>query len=135
MLNKVPGAAGGDRPLDYLVINHMEPDHSGAVAALREIHPDMQIVGNEKTAEFLGRFFAITENVKTVADGEKLSLGKHELTFHLTPMVRWPETMVTYDAHDKVLFSGEAFGGFGAVSDGIFDDQVDIPYYEDEILR
>ena len=135
MLEKVRGVLGPDRPLDYLVINHMEPDHSGAVRALRDLYPDMQIVGNKKTAEFLDKFFGVDENVTVVEDGETLSLGSRDLTFHLTPMVHWPETMMTHESRAKVLFPGDAFGGFGALAAGIFDDEVDIPYYEDEILR
>ncbi|MFO8014002.1 MAG: FprA family A-type flavoprotein [Phycisphaerae bacterium] len=135
MLQKVRDAVGPDRPMDYLVINHMEPDHSGAVRALRGLYPDMQIVGNRKTAEFLKKFFGVEKNVRTVEDGETLSLGSRDLAFHVTPMVHWPETMMTYDSGARVLFSGDAFGGFGALAAGIFDDEVDIPYYEDEILR
>lgn len=135
MLEKVRDVLGPARSLDYLVINHMEPDHSGAVRALRGLYPDMQIVGNAKTAEFLQKFFRVEKNVTTVEDGQALSLGSRELTFHVTPMVHWPETMMTYDEVQKVLFSGDAFGGFGALPGGIFDDEVDIPYYEDEILR
>lgn len=71
----------------------------------------------------------------TVADGGSLDLGKHSLSFHLTPMVHWPETMVTYESEEKILFSADAFGGFGALTGGIFDDEVDIAYFEDEILR
>ena len=125
----------GGRPVDYLVINHMEPDHSGAVAILRRMCPDMRIVGNAKTAGFLKEFYGITEGVHEVADGDTLELGRHKLEFHLTPMVHWPETMMTYDRPDKVLFSGDAFGGFGALPGGIFDDEVDTANFMDETLR
>ncbi|MFP3936788.1 MAG: FprA family A-type flavoprotein [Phycisphaerae bacterium] len=125
----------GDRPIDYLIVNHMEPDHSGTVRMLREVYPDIQIVGNQKTAGFLEQFYGITDGVKTIADGDELDLGKHKLQFFLTPMVHWPETMVTFDKTDGVLFSADAFGGFAALDDGIFDDEVDLAYYEDEILR
>lgn len=126
---------GPGRKIDYLIVNHMEPDHSGAIGLLLNLHPEMKIVGNKKTAEFLKGFFGISENVVTIADGDSLDLGKHKLSFHLTPMVHWPETMVTYESKEKILFSADAFGGFGALTGGIFDDEVDIAYFEDEILR
>ena len=135
MLGKVRGVLGPDRPLDYLVVNHMEPDHSGTVRALRDLYPEMQIVGNAKTAAFLKKFFGVERNVRVVEDGETLSLGARDLQFHLTPMVHWPETMMTWDPAGRILFSGDAFGGFGALAGGVFDDEVDIPYYEDETLR
>jgi flavorubredoxin len=124
-----------EKPVDYLVINHMEPDHSGTVQMLREVYPDMQLVGNAKTAGFLEKFYGVTDRVRTVDDGDELELGRHKLQFFLTPMVHWPETMMTYDHADGILFAGDAFGGFGALDDGIFDDEVDLAYYEDEILR
>jgi flavorubredoxin len=95
----------------------------------------MTIVGNAKTVRFLERFYGITENIHVADDGEVLDLGKRKLQFFLTPMVHWPETMMTYETTSKALFSGDAFGGFGALPDGIFDDEVDLEYYEDEILR
>ncbi|MBS3734436.1 MAG: FprA family A-type flavoprotein [Phycisphaerae bacterium] len=134
LLGKIDRHTGG-RGLDYLVVNHMEPDHSGAVAVLRRLYPEMQIVGNAKTAEFLKEFFGVTEGIHVVADGDTLSLGTHTLQFHLTPMVHWPETMMTYATPGKVLFSGDAFGGFGALPGGIFDDEVDTEDYYDETLR
>lgn len=133
-LDRIRGIIG-DRPIDYLIVNHMEPDHSGTVRMLREVYPDIQIVGNDKTAGFLEQFYGITDGVKTIADGDELDLGKHKLQFFLTPMVHWPETMVTFDKTDGILFSADAFGGFAALDDGIFDDEVDLAYYEDEILR
>ena len=125
----------GDRQIDYLVINHMEPDHSGAISVLRQVFPGMRIVGNKKTAEFLGHLYGIDDAVDIIEDGAELDLGKRRLRFLLTPMVHWPETMMTYELADGILFSGDAFGGFGALEGGIFDDEVDIHYFEDEILR
>ena len=125
----------GERPLDYVVVNHMVPDHSGALAVIRESFPDVVIVGNKKTANLLEAFFGITQRLKIVDDNEALNLGRHNLRFFLTPMVHWPETMMTFDELSGVLFSGDAFGGFGAVADGIFDDQVETSYFEREILR
>jgi flavorubredoxin len=134
-LGKLRRLLGPDRRIDYLVINHMEPDHSGAVPVLRQIFPQMKIVGNKKTAEFLKGLYGIEDGFHVVGDGDELKLGRRTLRFFLTPMVHWPETMMTYDVQDKMLFAGDAFGGFGALEGGIFDDQVDVHYFEDEILR
>ncbi len=125
----------GDKKVDYLIVNHMEPDHSGSIQTLLNIYPELVIVGNAKTANFLKQFFNITDNIHLVEDGDVLELGQQHLQFFMTPMVHWPETMMTYDPETKMLFSGDAFGGFGALGGGIFDDEVDIKYYEDEILR
>jgi len=119
----------------YVVVNHMEPDHSGSLRQLIEIFPGITIVGNRKTAEFLDSLYGIRENVKIVGDGESLDLGMHKLSFHFMPMVHWPESMATYESTNKVLFSNDAFGGFGAPGGGIFDDEVDVSFFEDEILR
>lgn len=124
----------GDKGIDYLVINHMEPDHSGSVKALKRAYPDLEIVGNKNTAKFLKGFYDI-EDVKIVEDGDSIDLGGRKLEFHLTPMVHWPETMMTYDQKDKIIFAGDAFGGFGALHGGIFDDELDTDFYEDEIRR
>ena len=126
---------GPDRKIDYLVINHMEPDHSGAVPILKQMFPEMQIIGNKKTAQFLASLHGIEDGVHLVADGDELDLGKHKLRFFMTPMVHWPETMMTYTSPGGILFSGDAFGGFGCLEGGIFDDEVDVAYFEDEILR
>ncbi|MGE4490132.1 MAG: FprA family A-type flavoprotein, partial [Kiritimatiellales bacterium] len=134
-LSKIRGLLKDGRKLDYLVVNHMEPDHSGAITALRSVWPDLVIVGNAKTAKFLESFYGITERVQVINDGDTLSLGKHTLQFYLIPMVHWPETMVTHDTHTSILFSADAFGGFGALTGGIFDDELDLDYFEDEILR
>ncbi len=134
-LEKIKKLLKGDKKLDYLIINHMEPDHSGAIRDLLELFPDIRIVGNKKTAEFLLNFYGITDNLHIVADGDTLDLGTHKLTFYSTPMVHWPETMMSFEPTKKILFSGDAFGGFGTLDGGIFDDEVDIDYFEDEILR
>ncbi|TDX53178.1 FprA family A-type flavoprotein [Orenia marismortui] len=125
----------GEREVDYLIINHIEPDHSGAIKAFKEAYPEITIVGNKKTIGLLEGFYKIVDNVKIIGDGDHLELGEHKLNFHLTPMVHWPETMMTYDSKDKILFSGDAFGGFGTLDGGIFDDEVNIEFYEDEIRR
>ncbi|MBN1510226.1 MAG: FprA family A-type flavoprotein [Sedimentisphaerales bacterium] len=133
-LKKLQRLLGSGRQIDYLVINHLEPDHSGAVPLLRDVFPSMQIVGNRKTAEFVKDLYGIADT-RVVQDGDEIGLGRHKLRFLLTPMVHWPETMMTYEPTDGILFSGDAFGGFGALEGGIFDDEVDIDYFEDEILR
>jgi len=133
-LDKVATLLNGRKP-DYLIINHMEPDHSGALSTLLEIYPDISIVGNKKTLEILGNFYGAFVHTMAVDDGAALSLGRQTLRFHLIPMVHWPETMVTYVTGPKVLFSGDAFGGFGALNGGIFDDEVDLDYFENETLR
>jgi flavorubredoxin len=103
---------------------------------LREKFPGMQIVGNKKTLDLLAHFYGITENVRLVEDGDSLALGRCRLKFFLTPMIHWPETMMTYEETHKVLFSGDAFGGFAAVDYGIFDDEIEnLTHYEEEMLR
>ncbi|MDR2950996.1 MAG: FprA family A-type flavoprotein [Prevotella sp.] len=123
------------KPLDYVIINHMEPDHSGSLGLLRNRFPNVQIVGNKRTADMVQGFFGITEGVKVIEDGENLSLGKHNLVFHLTPMVHWPETMMTYDTLHKIIFSGDAFGTFGTLDGGITDAQLHPERYYDEMIR
>ncbi|WP_027339160.1 FprA family A-type flavoprotein [Halonatronum saccharophilum] len=125
----------GDREVDYLVINHMEPDHSGAIKAIKDAFPNIKIVGNKKTLAMIEGFYGLNDGGHLVGDGDELDLGGRKLKFYLTPMVHWPETMMTYDQKDKILFSGDAFGGFGTLDGGIFDDQLNIAFYEDEISR
>ena len=124
-----------DRELNYLIINHMEPDHSGAVKAIKEKYPEVEIVGNKKTMNFLEGFYNINNGLHIVSNGDSIDLGNRELEFFLTPMVHWPETMMTYDNKDKVLYSGDAFGSFGALDGGIFDDEIKKHRYDDEIRR
>jgi flavorubredoxin len=134
-LERIDSVLGSKPRIDYLVIYHLEPDHSGSVPVLRRIFPEMQIIGNEKTAEFLGHIYGIKDGIRVVKDGEELDLGGRKLKFLLTPMVHWPETMMSYEPRDKILFSGDAFGGFGTLDGDIFDDTLDMAYFEDEILR
>lgn len=107
----------GDRQPDYLVISHMEPDHAANIATAAMKYPGMTLVGNAKTFQMLKQFFAIDVAGRTleVKEGDKLSLGTHELTFVMAPMVHWPEVMVTYESSEKVLFSADGFGKFGAL--------------------
>ena len=115
-LNNVDKACSGKTP-DYLIVQHMEPDHSANIAAFLEKYPTATVVGNAKTFTMIKNYFGeeFVKNTLTVKDGETLSLGKHNLTFVFAPMVHWPEVMVTYDAADKVLFSADGFGKFGAL--------------------
>ena len=134
-LEKIKEVLKKGRSVDYLIVNHMEPDHSGAMRVLRDVFPKMKIVGNKKTVDFAKGFYGDDAAFHVVEDGDTLKLGKRTLKFFLTPMVHWPETMVTYEVNDKILFSGDAFGGFGTLNGGIFDDEVDLNYFELEILR
>ena len=121
--------------IDYLIINHMEPDRSGGVVALCREFPDMKVVGNAKTADMLKGYYGLDENVVVVADGDTMDLGGKTLHFHLTPMIHWPETMMTYLEEDKVLFAGDAFGCFGALNGGIVDTEMDTSLYYPEMTR
>ena len=114
-LGNVEDALAGRQP-DYLVISHMEPDHSAGVAAFAAKYPEVTVVGNAKIFDmFLNFYGAELPNKLLVKEGDKLSLGEHELTFYSAPMVHWPEVMVSYESKDKVLFSADAFGKFGAL--------------------
>ena len=114
-LDNIKDVLGADKP-DYLVVQHMEPDHSANIMNFLKVYPDAVVVGNVKTFKMMEQFFNTKfENKLVVADGESLSLGKHTLTFVFAPMVHWPEVMVTYDSYDKVLFSADGFGKFGAL--------------------
>ena len=123
------------RTIDYLVINHMEPDHSASIAAVKRAYPQIEIVGNAKTLDMVKGFYGITDNTITMKEGDSLCLGSKELVFYLIPMVHWPETMVSYCPQEKILFSGDAFGCFGALEGGIVDTQLDCEIYWDEMVR
>ncbi len=124
-----------DIKIDYLVINHMEPDHSGGIAVLKSVFPEISIVGNAKTIEMVGGYYGITDNTLVVKEGDTIDLGGKTLQFHITPMIHWPETMMTYIVEDEVLFSGDAFGCFGALNGGIVDDEMDTEPYFPEMAR
>lgn len=114
-LSNVEDALAGRQP-DYLVISHMEPDHSAGVAAFAAKYPEVTVVGNVKIFDMFRNFYGAELPLKLlVKEGDKLSLGEHELTFYSAPMVHWPEVMVSYESKDKVLFSADAFGKFGAL--------------------
>ncbi|MBQ6033315.1 MAG: FprA family A-type flavoprotein [Prevotella sp.] len=131
----------GDRPVDYLVINHMEPDHSGSIALVKKYYPEIQIIGNKKTFGMMQGFYGVQGNEIEVKNGDTLSLGSIELQFVLTPMVHWPETMVTLcnnpatAEEGAVLFSGDAFGCFGALNGGVIDEQINCDTFWLEMVR
>ncbi len=127
---------GPDRRPDYLVVNHLEPDHSGALGAVRARFPGIRVVGNRKTAEFLEHLHGVCDGVIVVGDGDVLDLGGRQLRFGLVPMVHWPETMVTLDTGSGVLFTGDVFGGYRALEGALFDDETHVPArVEGEMLR
>ncbi len=115
-LSNLKGALNGKKP-DYLIVQHMEPDHSASIQAFLEVYPDTTVIGNKKTFTMIHQFFPSLEmkNTKEVENGESLELGTHTLTFVFAPMVHWPEVMMTYDSADKILFSADGFGKFGAL--------------------
>lgn len=122
--------------LDYLIVNHMEPDHSSMIGILLKFYPSLKIVSNIKAYKMLEAYFNINpDNFMEIKEGDVLDLGYHKLTFYITPWVHWPETMMTYDTTDKVLFSCDAFGSFGTLDGGIFDDEINFDRYEDEMRR
>ena len=122
--------------IDYIVMNHMEPDHSGLIRTFRRINPQSTILCSAKTQEMLASFFDIKENIQVVKDGETLSLGKMTLKFFSTPFLHWPETMMTYETSQQILFPCDAFGSYGAIRGAIFADECeDFDFYEQEALR
>lgn len=127
------------KKVDYLIINHMEPDHSGWLERFQEINPDVEIVCGQKSAELLDAFFDIKDNIRIVGDGDSLDLGNgHILDFVEIPNVHWPDTIATYDRKTATLFSCDAFGSFGSLNKGYFDDQLeeeDLEFYENEAVR
>ncbi|MGL5440578.1 MAG: FprA family A-type flavoprotein [Filifactoraceae bacterium] len=134
-LDKVEDALEGE-DLHYFVIHHMEPDHSGSIIAVITKYPNVKLIGNKKTREMLKEFYKLeTENFIEVIEGDEINLGKHNLKFFMTPMVHWPESMVSYETSSKILFSQDAFGGFGALNGPIFDDEINWSFYECETRR
>lgn len=115
------------RAIDYLVVQHMEPDHCANIGLLMEKYPQMELVVNAKTVKIIEQFFDVSTQGRTllVKEGDTLSTGKHTLHFVMAPMVHWPEVMVTYDETEKLLFSADAFGTFGALDGKLFNDEVD----------
>ena len=127
----------GTAPVDYIIVNHVEPDHSGSIKNLLKIYPELKVVGNAKTIMML-KLLGVDlpdERIVVVKEKDVLDLGKHKLTFYLMPMVHWPESMATYDMTDKILFSNDAFGSFGTLDGGVFDDEVNTDFFTDEMRR
>ena len=126
------------RKLDYVIIQHMEPDHSATLSELVLRYPEVQIIANAKTVTMMKQFFDfdVDDRIVLVNEGDTFETGSHTLTFFMAPMVHWPEVMVTYDQTDKILFSADAFGTFGALNGAIFADEVDFDHdYMDEARR
>ena len=117
----------GERDLDYLIINHMEPDHCANIEDIARRYPKVQIVGNKKTFQFMEQYYNLdmSSNYLEVKDGQELSLGAHTLRFYTAPMVHWPEVMFTYEVSQGILFSADAFGSFGAHAGNLFVDELD----------
>ena len=125
----------GDRKINYLIINHMEPDHSGSIALIKQYYPEIVLVGNKKTFEMVEGYYGVTGERYVVGEGDFLNLGRHNLRFYLIPMVHWPETMVTFDETCGILFSGDAFGCFGALNGGCVDKLINTDIYWNEMRR
>jgi anaerobic nitric oxide reductase flavorubredoxin len=122
--------------VEFIVLNHMEPDHTGALRKFARLAPKATFLCTEKARPLLDSFYGITDRIRIVHDGEKLPLGAHELTFYETPFVHWPETMMTWITPGNVLCSCDGFGGFGALDGAIFDDEYEsVEYYEREAER
>ena len=130
-------AAIGDGKIDYLVVNHMEPDHSSLVGYMLDKYPGLKIVANAKTVPMLKGYYETPEDrIEVVADGGEISLGSCTMKFFMVPMVHWPETMVTYEVSSQTLFSCDAFGGFGTLDGGIYDTNNDFEgFYLSEMRR
>lgn len=115
----------GDRPLDYMVINHMEPDHAACIEEVMLRYPDVKVICSEKASMFMHQFgFDLNDKITEVKEGDTMSFGKHKVVFVYAPMVHWPEAMVTYDTTNGILFSADAFGSFGALDGKLFNDEV-----------
>ena len=126
------------RELDYLIINHMEPDHCGNIENIVRKYPKVKVVGNKKSFQLFDQFYNmdITENQMLVGEGDEINLGNHNLKFITAPMVHWPEVMMNYETSKGILFSADAFGTFGALAGNLFDDEVDYKnLYLDESRR
>ena len=126
----------GERAIDYLVVNHMEPDHSSLIAYMLEKYPSLQIVANAKTVPMLQGYYGTPQDrIRVMKEGDSLCLGSCNLSFHMIPMVHWPETMVTWLAEEGTLFAGDAFGTFKAVDDEVIDNEDTFEEYRDEMIR
>ena len=129
----------GEKPIDYLVVNHMEPDHSGSIALIKKFYPNIQIVGNKKTFGMMAGFYGVESDTVEVKNGDSIELGDYTLNFVLTPMVHWPETMMTLAnskaTQQSILFSCDAFGCFGALNGGVIDAEINCDTFWLEMVR
>ena len=129
----------GEKPIDYLVVNHMEPDHSGSIALIKKFYPNIQIVGNKKTFGMMAGFYGVESDTVEVKNGDSIELGDYTLNFVLTPMVHWPETMMSLAnskaTQQNILFSGDAFGCFGALNGGVIDAEINCDTFWLEMVR
>lgn len=123
------------RPLDYVIVNHMEPDHTSSIGTIVDLYPEVQIITSKKAVPFLENYYGLTENIILVGDGESFDIGNRTLTFYATPMVHWPESMVAFEEQSGILFSQDAFGSFGTLDGAIFDDQINWEFFVDETVR
>jgi flavorubredoxin len=123
------------RTLDYLIVNHMEPDHAGCIRILRQYHPNLQIVGNRLTLGMLAGYHFVTDGLVEVKEGDTIQTGTHRLAFYMAPMVHWPEVMVAYEETEKILFSADAFGTFGTLDGGVIDSEIGASLYWEEMVR
>ena len=121
--------------VDYLIVNHVEPDHAGSVGLFRQKYPNVIIVGNAKTFDMLNGYFGINTRLHEVKEGDSLSIGRRTLSFYMAPMVHWPEVMVTYEHQDKILFSADAFGTFGTLNGDYSDACINTKKYWNELRR
>ncbi len=133
-LDQIDALTNG-RAVDFLIINHMEPDHSGALKAVVAKYPNITLVGNKKTFDMVENYYKLEAQTLEVYDDSELPLGKHRLSFTTIPMVHWPETMVTFENTTKILFTGDAFGSFGTLDGGVFDDELNLAFYEEDLMR
>lgn len=135
LFSKVSNDLEGKK-IDYLVVNHMEPDHSGGIPTLLQLFPEMKIIGNKVTISMLNGFYGISaDNCIEIKDNDTLSLGDITLKFFMTPLVHWPETMMTFIEEEGILFSGDGFGCFGALNGGVIDFEMDTDWYFPEMYR
>ena len=125
----------GNRTIDYLIINHMEPDHSGAIRLIKKEYPNITIIGNKLTFNMLEGFYGVSENLQLVKEKDTLELGHHTLRFYMTPMVHWPETMMTFDETEGVIFSGDGFGCYGALNGSFLDSRINTDVFWGEMER
>ncbi|EEX48972.1 MULTISPECIES: FprA family A-type flavoprotein [Jonquetella] len=134
-LGHIESALGKDRQVDYLIVNHMEPDHSSAISMLRRRFPRMTVVGNKQTLQLMRQFYGPIDGTLQVGEGDRLELGSHVLKFILAPMVHWPETMFSWEETTGTLFPCDAFGSYGALDGSVFDDENDLDNLESETRR